>query len=138
MTSFSVPDVSRIDTPAVFMTRNVQQMVNFYGSLTEGVISPSTEDSVFLEQSNSNFLKFINSRGVFENPEDLKNFQCEDGTCWNDSKPFPMPADMVQAITMGMASGELQLLRGTSSDTLADQAQDATTIGGAPPQQAKI
>jgi hypothetical protein len=39
-----------------------------------------------------------------------------------------MPADMVQAITMGMASGELQMLTGTVSDTLADQAQDVQRV----------
>jgi hypothetical protein len=80
---------------------------------------------------NANGLKHVNVRGVFENPEDLKYFQCENGTCWDDSKPFPIPADMIQAITLGMSSGELQLLRNTSSDTLADQAQDVN--GGMPP-----
>ena len=67
---------------------------------------------------------------MFENPEDLKHYQCENGTCWDDSKPFPIPADMLQAITAGMASGELQLLLGTMSDTLADQEQDIK--GGLP------
>ena len=79
---------------------------------------------------NANGLKFVNVRGVFENPEDLKHYQCENGTCWDDSKPFPIPADMLQAITAGMASGELQLLLGTMSDTLADQEQDIK--GGLP------
>ncbi len=86
---------------------------------------------------NANGLKFINVRGVFENPEDLKHFQCENGTCWDDNKPFPMPADMIQAIDLGLASGELQLIRSSASDTLADQAQDIQTVGGAPPQAAK-
>ena len=79
---------------------------------------------------NANGLKYINARGVFENPEDLKDFQCENGTCWDDNKPFPIPADMVQAITLGMASGELQLLSTSFSDTLADQSQDIKSIIG--------
>ena len=87
------------------------------------------EDHLYIY--NAKGLQFVNVRGVFENPEDLKNFQCEGGKCWDDNKPFPMPADMIQAITMGMASGELQLLLNTSSDTLLDQAQDMK--GGAPP-----
>ena len=137
---------------------NFQEAITYVGDVTGVVRIPIVEPSMvrylphdkytsskykaymiedYMYVYNANGLKFINARGVFENPEDLKNFQCEDGTCWNDSKPFPMPADMVQAITMGMASGELQLLRGTSSDTLADQAQDATTIGGSPPSQAQ-
>ncbi len=86
------------------------------------------EDHLYIY--NAKGLKFVNVRGAFENPEDLKNFQCENGVCWDDSKPFPISADMIQAITAGMASGELQLLLGTTSDTLADQAQDMT--GGIP------
>ena len=86
------------------------------------------EDHLYIY--NANGLKFVNVRGVFENPEDLKHYQCENGTCWDDSKPFPIPADMLQAITAGMASGELQLLLGTMSDTLADQEQDIK--GGLP------
>ena len=85
---------------------------------------------------NANGLKFINARGVFENPEDLKNFQCENGVCWDDDNPFPMPADMIQAIDLGLASGEMQLIRGSSSDTLADQAQDLKTLAGGPPPKA--
>tara|TARA_R110001592_G_scaffold349736_1_gene645272 strand:- start:1248 stop:1946 length:699 start_codon:yes stop_codon:yes gene_type:complete len=85
---------------------------------------------------NAKGLKFVNVRGVFESPEDLKNFQCENGVCWDDSKDFPIPADMVQSITMGMASGELRLLTNTLSDTLADQEQDVK--GGTPaPTKAK-
>ena len=37
---------------------------------------------------------------------------------------------MVQTVSMGMASGELQMLTGTFSDTLADNAQDNKTIVG--------
>ena len=47
-----------------------------------------------------------------------------------------MPADMIQAIDLGLASGEMQLIRGSSSDTLADQAQDIKTMAGAPPPKA--
>jgi hypothetical protein len=72
-------------------------------------------------------LKYINVRGVFENPEDLKDFQCENGTCWDDNSDFPMPMDMVQLVTNGMLSGELQMLAASSSDTLADNAQDDKT-----------
>ena len=41
-----------------------------------------------------------------------------------------MPMDMVQAVTLGIASGEFQLLTGTVSDTLADTNQDKQTISG--------
>jgi hypothetical protein len=91
------------------------------------------EDHIYIY--NAKGLKHINVRGIFENPEDLKNFQCENGTCWDDNSDFPMPADMIQAITQGMSGGELQLLMGTFSDTLADQAQDIK--GGAVPTAQK-
>ena len=41
-----------------------------------------------------------------------------------------MPADMIQAVTLGMASGELQLLSGTFSDTTTDTMQDPKTRSG--------
>ena len=86
---------------------------------------------------NAEGLKYVNVRGVFEDPSDLKDFDCEDGECYSDNAPFPMPADMVQALTLGMASGELQLLSGTISDITTDTVQDPQTIGkGAPPKGA--
>ena len=124
---------------------NFQEAITYVGDVTGIVRIPIVESSMvhylpydkftsskykaymiedYMYVYNANGLKFINIRGVFENPEDLKHFQCDNGTCWDDSKDFPMPADMVQAITMGMASGEMQMLTGTVSDTLADQSQD--------------
>tara|TARA_R100001082_G_scaffold17826_1_gene8870 strand:- start:1539 stop:2237 length:699 start_codon:yes stop_codon:yes gene_type:complete len=91
----------------------------------------------YLYVYNAKGLKFINVRGVFEDPTQLKNFQCENGTCWDDNSDFPMPADMIQTVSMGMASGELQMLTGTFSDTLADNSQDNKTIVGKAQPQAK-
>ena len=90
------------------------------------------EDHIYIY--NADTLKFINVRGVFENPADLTQYDCDDNSCFDENGPFPMPLDMVQAITMGMASGELQLLLNTVPDSLADQAQDP--ISGAPKAQA--
>jgi len=92
------------------------------------------EDKLYIY--NAKGLKFVNVRGIFEDPTDLKHFQCENGECWNDNAEFPMPADMIQSVTQGMTSGELQLLAGTFSDSLADQAQDVKG-GGVVPQQQK-
>ena len=74
------------------------------------------------------------------NPLDLTKFDCQDGICYDEKSPYPMPADMIQAITLGMAGGELQLLSGTFSDTITDTMQDPTTVTGggkvqAPQQQ---
>lgn len=77
---------------------------------------------------------FVNVRGVFEDPEEVAAFRdCGDQPCYTDASPFPMPMDMVQAITQGMMNGELRLLAGTFSDTSADRIQDIT--GGAPSTQ---
>ena len=135
---------------------NFQEAISYVGDVTGVVRIPMVEPSMvrwlpydkytsekykaymiedYMYIYNAEGLKFINVRGVFENPEDLKNFQCEGGQCWDDNHDFPMPADMVQAITMGMASGELHLLGSSASDTLADQAQDVTSAP-APPQGA--
>tara|TARA_R110000787_G_scaffold183315_2_gene295297 strand:- start:2161 stop:2871 length:711 start_codon:yes stop_codon:yes gene_type:complete len=89
---------------------------------------------------NADGLEYINVRGVFEDPEDLRIFDCGDaGGCYDDGvTPFPIPMDMVQGITQSLMSGELRLMAGTFSDTENNRAQDDKTIGGgAPPQQPK-
>jgi len=70
--------------------------------------------------------EYVNVRGVFEDPEEVSKFSdCSGLPCYTDASPFPMPMDMVQAITMGMINGELRLLAGTFPDTTADRMQDA-------------
>lgn len=73
---------------------------------------------------------YVNVRGIFEDPEEVAKFtSCEGLPCYTDDQIFPMPMDMVQAITQGMMNGELRLLAGTFSDTTADRAQDRTPSG---------
>lgn len=70
---------------------------------------------------------YVNVRGIFENPEEVAKFSdCSGLPCYTDDMPFPMPMDMVQAITQGMMGGELRLLAGTFTDTTADRMQDIT------------
>jgi len=46
---------------------------------------------------------YVNVRGIFENPEEASKFtDCNGLPCYTDDTPFPMPMDMVQAITQGM------------------------------------
>ncbi len=74
---------------------------------------------------NPNGLEAINVRGVFEDPEEVANFStCVDGECYDDQSPFPLPMDMVSAITSGMAQGELALLAGGVNDTSNDRQQN--------------
>ena len=81
---------------------------------------------------NADGLEYINVRGVFEDPEDLRNFDCGDlGGCYDDSSTrFPIPMDMIQGITAGLMNGELRLLAGSFSDTANDRMQDPKTIAG--------
>jgi len=72
---------------------------------------------------NPNAMEHINVRGVFEDPEDLRAFDCG-AACYDESQDFPLPADMINAITTGLISGELRILAGTFSDTENDRQQD--------------
>lgn len=79
---------------------------------------------------------YVNVRGIFENPEEVSAFtDCNGQPCYTDDMPFPMPMDMVQAITQGMMSGELRLLAGTFTDTTADHSQDVTPPAPPVPMQ---
>lgn len=72
---------------------------------------------------NPNAMEYINIRGIFEDPEEVAEFDCN-GACYDDDGPFPIPADMIGMITNGLISGELQLLVSTFSDTENDRQQD--------------
>lgn len=68
---------------------------------------------------------YVNVRGIFEDPEEVSEFiDCGGQPCYTGASQFPMPMDMVQAITQGMIQGELRLLAGTFSDTNLDRGQD--------------
>ena len=87
---------------------------------------------------NADGLKYINVRGVFENPKEVEKFKdCSGTDCYNDDIDFPIPMDMLQLINNGILAGELRLLAGTFSDTENDRMQDDKTkvSGGAPPKQ---
>lgn len=73
---------------------------------------------------NANGLQFVNVRGIFEDPEDLSSYDCDGTDCYDENFDYPIPMDMIQVITEGIASKELQLLATTSSDTTNDTAQD--------------
>ena len=80
---------------------------------------------------NANGLQFVNVRGIFEDPEALEDYDCEGNLRYDPTQPFPIPMDMVQAITNGIINGELQLLVRPLTDTANDNSQDAP-MGPAP------
>ncbi len=73
---------------------------------------------------NPDGLELINVRGVFEDPEEVAKFDCDGTDCYDDNSPFPMPADMIQAITTALLSGEMMMVTTTVNDTTLDRMQD--------------
>ena len=70
----------------------------------------------------------INIRGVFEDPEEIALFDCEGSDCYDDESDFPLPMDLVQAITDGLVKGTFMMIIQTPSDTENDTLQAGHTI----------
>ena len=69
-------------------------------------------------------LERINVRGVFEDPKAVGEFAtCDTGFCYDEQSPYPLPMDMVSAITNGLVQGELSLLTSSINDTENDKQQ---------------
>jgi len=75
----------------------------------------------------------INIRGVFEDPEETALFDCDGSDCYDDEADFPLPMDLVQAITDGLVKGTFMMIAQTASDTENDTLQTGHV---APPKQA--
>ena len=82
----------------------------------------------YLYLYNPGDMEYVNIRGVFENPEDLKKYSCETGTCYDDdTSDFPVSMDMVALINQGILQGELQILSSSISDTINDRSQNGAS-----------
>jgi len=79
------------------------------------------EDKLYIY--NPGGMDTINIRGVFEDPEVVAKFECDGGDCYDDQSDFPMPLDMVQAITDGLVKGTFMMIAQTISDTENDTLQ---------------
>lgn len=66
----------------------------------------------------------VNIRGVFEDPEELAGLVSCSDHCYDADSTFPIPADMIGAITSGLVNGELKLLISTLVDDENDRQQD--------------
>lgn len=93
------------------------------------------EDYLYLV--NPNEIGYVNVRGVFEDPEQVANFDCGGSVCYNDKSEFPIPMDMVMMITNGIMSGELGFLATTTNDIELDRKQDASAGPPKAPQQSQ-
>ena len=89
----------------------------------------------FLYIYNADGVETVNVRGVFEDPEDVSDFdQCSGGGCYDDSATdFPISMDMLTLINQGILSSELNLLSSSITDTKNDRMQDTTIRGGTAP-----
>lgn len=83
----------------------------------------------YLYVYNPHGMEMVNIRGVFEDPEEVAAFDCNGTDCYDASQEFPIPGDMVQAITTALLSGELMLMANAPNDTTLDRMQD-TPKGG--------
>lgn len=79
------------------------------------------EDKLYIY--NPGGMDTINIRGVFEDPEVVAKFECNGGDCYDDESDFPLPLDMVQAITDGLVKGTFMMIAQTISDTENDTLQ---------------
>lgn len=80
------------------------------------------QDHLYIYQPDG--IEQVNIRGIFEDPEELAKYDCQGPQCYSPNDRFPMPADMVDALTTGIISGTLKLLAGTGADTQNDTLQD--------------
>lgn len=66
----------------------------------------------------------VNVRMIAEDPRELSKYDCAGADCYSPDSPFPIPMDLVDAITQGLVSGTLKLLPLTASDLENDTVQD--------------
>ena len=122
-----------------FINNNMIQFLGYDKYTNDKMKAYMINDYIYIH--NANRLKWINVRGVFQNPEELSNYtDCISGAaCYDDSaSDYPIPYDMVSQINQGFLNGELKLLSGTYSDIENDRLPDPQTIvrqGGGNKQQ---
>ena len=86
-------------------------------------------------QSNSNYLYLINApkgieliniQGVFEDPEDIKNFNnCNGTACFSKDSEYPISGHMIPVITELIMTKELKVLATTPTDVSNNTKEDA-------------
>ena len=69
-------------------------------------------------------VKYAMIRGVFEDPEDLKGSDNENGICYDDSSEFPLPVDMIPNLIQDILKNELRVLELGEEDTTNDTIQN--------------
>ena len=121
-----VGDVSGMNTIPM-VSSNMLQWLSYDKYTSKKMKSYMIGDYLYIY--NAEGLEAVNVRGVFEDPQDVAEFeQCkEDSKCYDDAKDdFPISMDMLSLINQGLIAGELNLISRTVSDTENDRMQDIT------------
>jgi hypothetical protein len=83
-------------------------------------------------KDNDTELKYINIRGVFEDPTEVNEYpkpECE-AVCFNEDKDeYPIPMRLYEAITRNILVNELQMALQTVNDELNNARQDNQNLG---------
>lgn len=92
--------VSKVALPFNFTTYDKAIYASF-NKYAKGVFAFLLNQRIYciITDSKYNYLDYINLRGVFENPEDLKEFQCNDEACFTYDKQYPVNAWMIPYLT---------------------------------------
>jgi hypothetical protein len=104
-----------VDTPTVYLLPHDR----FTKNTRKGYM---IEDYLYIY--NPDGMDTVNVRGIAENPEDLASYECGDGQCFDDDSQYPLPMDLVSAITDGLVKGTFTMIAQTGSDTANDAVQD--------------
>lgn len=100
--------VGTIDNLKSYAPMSVGELPFVSSSTFTGKIARYFVQEEYLYIINAKPLK-VNVKGIFEDPRDLLEFDC-DGDCYSDDSAFPITADMVQRITQSLLAGELRML----------------------------
>lgn len=69
---------------------------------------------------NDPLIKRINLRPILVDPRMAAQFKCDGVTCYTDNDEFPIGADMIEAITKGILTNELNIARYGVQDNTND------------------
>ena len=78
---------------------------------------------------NPNGLEYVNVMRVFEDPREVHDFKTCDGSCYDPQSDYPLPADMLSAINLGLLQGELQLLSSAPTDKELNRTRQTISHG---------
>ena len=115
--------VGTADFADAFSYREVQELkYSKYNKFTGNSISYDYKNNHIYVFNNTK-IKFVTVQGIFEDPESVNS--CASEVCYTDDSPYPISADMIRRITLGIRSGELAIM---TPDREVDVQEDGSSI----------